>query len=104
MRSVILKYPLETEINKRQYIEIPQSGNILKVDYHEQDKTFYAWVKCPYDSFRNFNDCEDKASQTIAIFPTSEEGFDDAGLTHLNTFQIKGGELVFHAFIETENG
>ena len=78
----------DIEVTDTQMIELPIGSKIL--DIQMQLGGLRLWALCNQDT-------TDKESRKIAIYGTSSPMPDDPG-TYISTFQIYGGELVFHAF------
>lgn len=89
MDKTIYKYQLKVE--GIQKIELPTGSKILTVQ--NQAETACMW--CLID-----RDIETKETRVIEILGTGHDVFDDeiTERKYINTFQLQGGALVFHAF------
>lgn len=75
-------------IKNEQTIELPLGSKILSVQMQGDSPRLWALV----DEHQ-----ERKQSRRIAVYGTGHHLPDDPG-EYLGTFQVYGGELVFHAF------
>lgn len=89
MNKTIYKYPLE--VTDVQNISLPVGAEILTIQTQNETPCLWALV--------DPNGIE-KESKTIEIFGTGHPIGYDMGVSrkYISTFQLRGGQLVFHAF------
>lgn len=84
--KTICKYQLD--ICDDQLIEIPYGGKILDVQIQHNDLQLWALVN-PSSSLQK---------RQIRIHGTGHDVLNDEHLNYISTFQVHGGNLVFHVF------
>lgn len=85
MKRAVYKYLLQ--VANSQTLMLPEGAQILSVQEQHGDVQLWALV----DTSRELT------PRYIAIHGTGHEVY-DGDLTHISTFQMRGGSLVFHAF------
>lgn len=83
----IWKYPLQVE--NRQVLELPVGSNILSVQ--TQNRVPCMWVMV---------DPSEKELEAVELYTigTGHSIPDDLELTHIDTYQLDNGALIFHVF------
>lgn len=89
MRKTIYKYPLE--IVDEQVVLLPTGAKILTVQTQMDKPCIWAMVNPT---------APNNMALTIRIFGTGHTIKDSDSLEYIGTFQIYGGRLVFHAFVQ----
>lgn len=89
MRNTIYKYPLE--IKDEQVVMLPTGAKILTVQAQMDKPCIWAMVNPT---------APNNMALTIRIFGTGHTIKDSDSLEYIGTFQIYGGRLVFHAFVQ----
>lgn len=84
--KTIWKYILE--ITDQQFVAVPEGSELLTVQM--QNDAPQLWVKCDSD--------KPKVFKRIRIYGTGNPVSNDDE-TYLATFQVYGGDLVFHVFV-----
>jgi len=88
--NTIWKFPLDVE--DRQIVQLPVGAEILSVQ--TQHEIPCLWAACDTDA--------EWEGVTIIIHGTGHPMF-DVPMQFIDTFQMKGGALVFHAFVGVTN-
>ena len=81
----IWKFPLE--LTDAQTVMLPKGADIIAIE--QQHLKLQLWALCDEEA--------EKQPRGIAIYGTGHPISDEPG-RHISTFQIGGGEFVFHAF------
>lgn len=84
--KTIFKYPLE--VKHEQKIKMPYKSQALCVQVIGNIPTIYAIVN---------KHCEE-VDRTFVTIATGEEFPDNDNLKYIGTYQLIGGELIFHVF------
>lgn len=85
----IYKYPLQ--LMDRQTLSMPDGAKILSIQAQRDQVCLWAMV----------DENAQEIARTIAIYGTGQPIPDEPG-TYMQTFQMAGGNLVFHAFEITD--
>lgn len=87
--KTIYKYPIE--VTDEQTLTLPVKAQILTVQMQGETPCIWAMI-----------DTEESRTKRIVIrvYGTGHPIAGSEDLTYLGTFQIHGGQLVFHAFYE----
>jgi hypothetical protein len=83
---VIYKYPLQ--VNDTVAVSLPQDAELLCVQEQHGKPCLWALV----------DPTADTVQRVLRMAGTGHPLSDDEQRTYLNTFQLLGGELVFHVF------
>lgn len=87
--SVIYKYPLE--VTDKQSVNLPKGCQILSVQTQFGKPCLWALV----------DEHEEKEPRIIHTFGTGNEiSIDTENLSYISTYQLDGGGLIFHTFVE----
>lgn len=89
--KTIYKYPLE--IFERQTLMLPTGAKILSVQPQGKHESVWLWALIDTE--------QPQEARTIVMRGTGHE-FPEGTFTHLGTFQVMGGSLVFHVFEPVE--
>ena len=81
-------YKYEIDVNDYFEIELPSGATVLKVDEQFGKPCLWALV----------NPESQKTKRTFRFAGTGHPIDDDKPLQFVNTFQMKGGALIFHIF------
>ena len=89
MKKTIYKYPLEVKGEQRVFLPIGSEILTIQAQFGEP----YLWALV--DPNTKVKECK-----VIEIFDTGRPIIYDMGISrkYISTFQMKGGNLVFHAF------
>lgn len=68
--------------------------------YHAEPLTVHTQAGEPH-LWAKVDPSQDKRTRCFHVIPTGMD-FDDAGKTHLGTFLLNNGSLVFHVFEELQ--
>lgn len=90
MTRKVYKYPLA--VTDLQTIELPLFGQILDIQVQKGNLFLWALVNTSFT---------ETSKRKIMILGTGHDISDENYLTHISTFQLYGGDLVFHAFEAT---
>ena len=93
MKKRIFKYPIRIE--DIQSIKLPIGAEILCVQTQNNEPFIWALVDPSTDA--------DMMSHTFELFGTGHEVTYDMGIEskYIGTFQLHGGDLIFHLFLCT---
>ncbi|WP_153305776.1 DUF7352 domain-containing protein [Desulfogranum mediterraneum] len=89
--KTIRRYHLQP--NKLQTIQLPAGSEILSVQTKEDDAPILWALVDP---------AQPEEERTLSVYATGTEVPDDPG-SYCGSFQLFGGSLEFHAFIEPSN-
>ncbi|MCB0515180.1 MAG: hypothetical protein KDD49_03845 [Bacteroidetes bacterium] len=86
MPKKIFKYQLQT--TRIQQVEMPQDAEILCIQTQNETPCLWALVKPNTITIK----------RTFEIFATGRSIRENANRSYVGTYQLNGGELVFHCF------